>query len=146
MQYIFKEQCEQILKYYSQDEIERTNSEIDTSIKYSHQVIFSPQFTGGGMDYIFLWDCSWGPYGVSSDPKKEKVNTCLCFDFDLRPVWCVTNPWLSEDWKRWFFQNVVLKRPQNHVLLVKMLLYCVPTYSSFNLRPLWGKFRHFQDN
>ena len=41
---------------------------------------------GGGMDYIFLWDCSWGPYGVSSDPKKEKVNTCLCFDFDLRLV------------------------------------------------------------
>ena len=41
---------------------------------------------GGGWITFFLWDCSWGPYGVSSDPKKEKVNTCLCFDFDLRPV------------------------------------------------------------
>ena len=41
---------------------------------------------GWGDGLNFLWDCSWGPYGVSSDPKKEKVNTCLCFDFDLRPV------------------------------------------------------------
>ena len=40
----------------------------------------------GGDGLHFLWDCSWGPYGVSSDPKKEKVNTCLCIDFDLRPV------------------------------------------------------------
>ena len=82
---------------------------------------------GGGGLLVFFTGSPIGPRWSKFWPQKEYVNTCLCFYFDLRPFWGVSDVLvrfylnfnvshrgLLEDWKRWFFWNVALKKPQTH--------------------------------
>ena len=111
---------------------------------------------GGGGLLVFFTGSPMGPRWSKFWPQKEYVNTCLCFYFDLRPFWGVSDVLvrfylnfnvshrgLLEDWKRWFFWNVALKKPQTHFFLGKIPTYYVATYLSFNLRPLPANLVHF---